>query len=85
MSEFHLIDLVSQAREVQKRLSGLSLEEKLEWLASHGTMDRVESSLPERPVFRYETRTGIKCGFFFDGDELVFMGDHTTFTAPERD
>jgi hypothetical protein len=27
----------------------------------------------------------MECLFFIDGDEFVFIGDHTTYTAGEQD
>jgi len=83
-SDFHLIDLVSQAVAVQSLLRGMSTEEKLAWLSSRGTltpMPKVQTDYPQ--MFWFETMTGLSCGFFLDGDEIVFLGDHTTFTVSD--
>ncbi len=79
---FRLIDLVSQASAVEELLRDKSVEEKIEWLSSHGSITPKPKSVPEeRQTFFFETPTGCSCAFFFDGNELVFVGDHTTFTA----
>ena len=79
---FHLLDLPSQALAVQRHLSGLPAAEKLAWLSAHGRLDPVVTSTPEsRPVYRFESTIGLECAFFIDGDQFVFFGDHTTYTA----
>ena len=80
----HLIDLVSQAVAVQALLRGRSAEEKIEWLSSHGSLTPKPKSRPdERQTFWFESSTGRSCAFFLDGDEFVFVGDHTTFTVQD--
>jgi hypothetical protein len=82
MSEFHLIDLVSQREAVRQELAGKTHDEILVWLATRGTL----TPLPkvghpnEQHVFRFESLTGREALFFIDGTELVFVGDHSTFT-----
>lgn len=79
---FSLIDLVSQAAAVESLLRGRSVEEKLEWLSSHGSITPKPKTRPEEhPVFLFESPTRNKCYFFIDGDRFVFIGDHTTFTV----
>ena len=78
VDDFDVIDLVSQAPAVEHRLAGLTATEKLEWLAEHGIIVRIEGSFPG--VHRFESRLGISCGFFIKGDKFVFLGDNTTFT-----
>ena len=78
---FHLVDLRSQAASVQSLLRGRPAAAKLEWLASHGSLTSMPKEFPdERQSFWFETSLGVRCAFFFDGDELVIVGDHTTFT-----
>jgi hypothetical protein len=81
---FHLIDLVSQVTAVQSLLCGRSAEEKIEWLSSHGSITPKPKTRPdERQCFWFESPTRATCCFFLDGDEFVFIGDHTTFTASD--
>jgi len=83
-ANFHLIDLVSQAAAVQSLLRGKLADEKIGWLSSHGVITPVPKRSPEVPqTFWFETRTGLSCAFFLDGEEFVFVGDHTTFRASE--
>lgn len=83
---FHLLDLSSQALAVQRLLSGRPAEEKLEWLAVHGKLERVPIRIPDaRPTYRFVSFIGMECLFFLDGDQFVFLGDHTTYTAKESD
>ena len=87
IGSFALLDLVSQAAAVKRFLKGLSAEQKLAWIGSHGNLTEFEFSFPLPPgspdVYRFESRIGLGCGFFLDGDEIVFLGDHTTFVAPD--
>jgi hypothetical protein len=85
MAEFHLIDLVSQAPEVEKRIKGLSIDEKVSWLASHGSLTRLTPRSTGRAHFAFTTRNGIQSVFFFEEDKIVCIGDHTTFTRSHRD
>ena len=79
---FRLVDLRSQATSVQSLLRGRSAGEKLEWLSSHGSLTPKPKEMPdERQSFWFESPIGVACCFFFDGDEFVFIGDHTTFTV----
>jgi hypothetical protein len=82
---FHLLDLPSQAIAVQRLLKGRSAEEKLEWLATHGTLSRVPIPPGLKPTYRFVSSIGMECLFFIDGDEFVFIGDHTTYTVKEGD
>ena len=82
--DFHLVDLVSQATAVQSLLRGKSADEKIGWLSSHGSVIPVPKRSPDQhQSFRFESQTRVNCAFFLDGDELVFIGDHTTFTASD--
>ena len=88
MDDFHLINLVSQGAAVQKLLEGMTQDEKLSWFANHGRIEEMQMSTfhPEQKrVYQFESAIGIETRFFFDGDMLVFMGDHTTFTVDELD
>ena len=85
MSEsFQLLDLTSQAVAVQRLLRGRSVREKLDWIAAKGQLERVAVSLLNVPqTYRFVSTIGMECLFFIDGDELVFIGDHTTFTVSD--
>jgi len=81
---FHLMDLVSRAVAVQSLLRGRSADEKIAWLSSHGSVTPKPKTRPdEHHTFWFETLTGRGCAFFLDGDEFVFVGDHTTFTGKD--
>lgn len=83
-STFLLIDLVSQAEAVKSLLRGRSAEEKIEWLSSHGSITPKPRTRPEEKLcFWFESRTGSICCFFLDGDEFVFLGNHTTFIVSD--
>jgi len=82
--DFRLLDLPSQAAAVQRLLSGRTLEEKRVWMAAHGELSRVPIAVPTaRPIYRFVSSIGMECLFFIDGDQFVFIGDHTTYTVEE--
>ena len=81
---FHLLDLGSQALAVQRLLKGKTAEEKLAWLARHGELTQVPLSIPNaKPTYRFVSLIGMESRFFLNGDEFVFIGDNTTYTAKE--
>jgi hypothetical protein len=80
-TDFHLIDLVSQARKVQLLLRGASTEKKIEWLAARGSLEPIPKMQRFPQTYWFESPLNIRCAFFFDGDEFVFLGYHTTFTV----
>jgi hypothetical protein len=81
---FHLLDLTSQAIAVQRLLRGRSMQEKLDWIAARGHLERMATAVPNaRPTYRFVSSIGMECAFFVDGDTFVFIGDHTTFTVSE--
>jgi hypothetical protein len=82
---FHLIDLVSQADAVQSLLAGRSLDDKVAWFEAHGRLLALPAKGPGSPqVYSFESRIGLRCAFFIDGDALVFIGDNTTWAVPRR-
>jgi hypothetical protein len=90
MSEdFHLIDLVSQARAVQSVLVGTTDTEKLAWLAERGKLEPAAMRPGGRQIYRFESVNRQEAVFFFffffDAGEFVFVGDHTTFTMSAQD
>jgi hypothetical protein len=81
---FHLLDLPSQAPAVQRHLKGCTAEEKLAWLAARGELSRIPIAIPNaRPHYQFVSFIGMECIFFIDGDEFVFIGDHTTYTVKD--
>ena len=77
MTDFHLVDLVSQREAVRDHLRGKSTDEVLQWLAGRGQL--VQQDISGRAHFHFESHAGRRATFFFDGGDLVFVGDHTTF------
>jgi len=82
--DFHLIDLVSQAAAVQRLLAGKTDSEKLAWLAARGKVEPVLMTPDGRQTYHFESVTKQEAAFFFDAGELVFVGDHTTFTVSDE-
>jgi hypothetical protein len=82
---FHLLDLASQAEAVQTLLVGRPLDGKVAWLEAHGKLSPLPRKFPgARQVYSFESNTGIQCAFFIDNDDLVFVGDNTTWSVPRR-
>jgi len=78
VSDSCLIDLVSQRDAVRHRLTGKSKDEILLWLGARGRVAKIPTKGgPE--TFEFESATGLRAVFFVNGDELVLVGDHTTF------
>ena len=83
-ADFHLLDLPSQALAVQRLLQGRSPQEKIAWLKAHGKIiPKPKTIAKEKQVYFFESHLGLSCYFFIDGDEFVFIGDHTTYTVKE--
>lgn len=78
MSEFHIVDLVSQREAVRRHSRGWSADEVVAWLAARGRLCR--RNIAGQDLFFFESAVGCEAVFFFDGDQIVFVGDHTTFT-----
>jgi len=76
MSEFHIVDLISQREAVREHSRGWSAEEVVAWLATRGRLSK--RAIAGQDVFYFESAAGREAVFFFDGDQLVFVGDHTT-------
>jgi hypothetical protein len=83
--DFHLIDLGSQAYAVQQHLRGRPAPEKLAWLSERGEVSQVYKAasrgFPDTYLFR--SRLGFEIAFFIRDDQFVFIGDNTTWVAPE--
>lgn len=77
MTNFHLVDLVSQREAVREYMRGKSNDEILQWLAGRGRL--VQQDISGRAYFHFESHAGRRAIFFFDRGDLVFVGDHTTF------
>jgi hypothetical protein len=77
MSDFHIVDLIMQREAVRQHTRGWSSGEVVAWLASRGHLYR--RNIVGRETYFFESGIGLEAAFFFDGDEIVFVGDHTTF------
>lgn len=85
LSSFRLIDLASQAAAVQSALRGLPIEGKLAWLAERGTLTTTRSAGWGAETFRFESRIGMSCVFFFRGDRIVLIRrQHDLVAGPRR-
>jgi hypothetical protein len=83
MSDFHIVDLISQREAVRQHTRGWSDGEVVAWLASRGRLYRrniVGRDHLGRDFYFFESGVGLEAVFFFYGDQIVFVGDHTTFT-----
>jgi len=79
---FQLLDLPSQALAVQNLLRGKSLAEKIQWLRAHGKITLKPKTVQnEHQTYFFDSSIGKECAFLIDGDEFIFIGDHTTYTA----
>lgn len=77
--DFTLIDLISQRQAFQQHLQGKSKKEVLDFLASHGKINKFE--IGEKELFSFLSFIGIEDQFFFNKiNEIIFIGKHTTFT-----
>ena len=74
---FHLIDLVSQREAVRHHLKDWPVDDIVEWIAARGELSK--SAILGRPTYFFESAVGRQAVFFFDGNEIVFLADHTTF------
>lgn len=74
--DFHLVDLISQAPAVRRRLAGLPEAEKFA---------EIGGRFGGRPLHLFESRLGFRCFFFLRGDEIVFVGEDATFTVRDAD
>jgi hypothetical protein len=81
---FPIVDLVSQAAAVQRHIKGWPTQDKLDWLAARGRLTAIvirQRGAP--PTFEFESGVGLHCVFFLSGDQIVFLGDQTTFVTSE--
>ena len=77
MPNFQLIDLVSQREAVRQHLKGWPVDDIIEWIAARGELS--QRIILGRETYFFESAVGRQAAFFFDGNEIVFLGDHTTF------
>ena len=77
MSDFTLIDLGSQSREVALHINGWPKQNALDWLRQFGEVKTGHPSNPD--VYLFHSYAGITTGFIYGDDkQLVIIGDHTT-------
>jgi hypothetical protein len=79
VTTFHLVDLISQRAAVREHLTGKSPAEILEWLATKGRLTHVAPQPSFAETYEFESSEGFRAVFFFQGGDMVFIGDHTTF------
>jgi len=77
MSEFHVVDLVSQREAVRQYARNWTADKVVAWLATRGRL--YKRNIMGRDHFYFESAAGLQAVFFFDGDQMVFCGYHTTF------
>ncbi len=77
MDKFVIIDLISQRNAVRDYLGSLSKKKTITWLMEHGYV--LKREILGQEVFYFESFLGLQARFFFNGDEIVFLGDHTAF------
>jgi hypothetical protein len=80
---FQLVDLVSQGPAVQRHLHGRPLPDKLEWLAARGRLFAHRRLPGFAQTYTFESDVGLSCTFFMREEQIVFVGDNTTFTVSE--
>ena len=81
MACFQVIDLVSQRDAIRNHLMGKSEKEKLAWLSEKGgvlKLPKYEENLEQ--IYQFTSCLGRVALFFFDENEIIFVGDHHTFT-----
>ncbi len=83
--DFHLIDLPSQAKAVERVLAGRPEPEWIEWIRARGTLSQVpgHEGGGGAVLWRFEGSGGLGCVFFVRENRFVFLGDHFTYTADE--
>lgn len=81
MKDFHLIDLISQRDSVKDLLQGLDEVEILGWLSSKGRVESWPTNFSDgKDIYLFTSILGKEAKFYFFDGELVFLGDHYTFT-----
>lgn len=77
---FVLIDLISQRDAVREHLRDVKTADRLQWIASWGTLRRLDAPSGYQTIYAFRSRLGFSAGFFFnDRGKFVFVGDHQTF------
>jgi hypothetical protein len=74
MSDFHIVDLIAQREAVRQHTRGWSCAEVVAWLASRGHL-YTRNVMGRRDIFFFESGVGLEAVFFFDGDQIVFIGE----------
>jgi len=75
--DFQLIDLLSQREAVRHHLKDWPVDDIVKWIAARGKLST--RTILGRDTYFFESEIGRQAVFFFDGNEIVFLGDHTTF------
>ncbi|MEM7312060.1 MAG: hypothetical protein AAF497_02800 [Planctomycetota bacterium] len=78
-----IIHLYEQRDAVSDCIRGLPADSKKQWLEQRGELTEIHVTDPAPTIHVFRSHTGIETKFFFDGNRLVFLGDHTTLGAIE--
>jgi hypothetical protein len=77
MGEFHIVDMISQREAVRQYSRHWSSDQLVAWLATRGRL--CKRNIMGQEHFYFESAAGLQAIFFFDGDQMVFVGYHHTF------
>lgn len=80
--QFYILDLASQGMAIEKLLWGLPHEQKIAWLTARGRVEQIPTQIGFPVTYRFTSTVGLERVFFWGGDELVFIGDHSTYRPP---
>ena len=75
--DFQLIDPVSQREAVREYLKDCSVDDVVEWIAARGELSKL--AIQGRETYFFQSAAGRQAVFFIDGNEIVFVADHTTY------
>jgi hypothetical protein len=76
-----IVDLISQRDAVTQQTADMDDAQKLAWLRQRGEVIPIPRSDPSFPqAYVFESREGLEAKFLFSDCEMIFLGDHTTFT-----
>jgi hypothetical protein len=81
-SSFTVVNLASQADGAAHYVEGWSKEKILDWLSRQGELKRL-TDIYGNEYFNFNSRFGFDVNFYLDGDEFLFVGDHTSW-KPKR-
>lgn len=81
MKCFQVIDLVSQRDAINEHLNQKTAKEKLAWLGTKGEVIQLpRKDDNSKQVYQFTSCLGKVAFFFFNENEIIFVGNHHTFT-----